>query len=352
MEGLQAPDRYTLRIKLTEPYPQFKYILSMPYTAAVPSEAVKYYGDDFVNHPVGTGAFRLKEWSRRYRLILERNPTYWDERYPSEGSPGDKAAGLLADAGKRLPLVDEVYFTIITETPPAWILFKQGYLAASGISKDNFREAISPTMGLTAGFKKRGITLTKTPEMSVYYVGFNMTDKVVGTNRKLRQAMSLAYDTEWRIKNLMNGRAISAQGPLPPGVFGYDPDFKNPYKQSQPEEGGRTAGRGRLPQRNRAGRQTAHPHLSIWATRTWRAVRAPRPSPATWPSSASRSTSSRRPGRSSSTRPTRAACRSSSSAGSSTTRTRRTSCSSSTAPTRRRARTPATTRTPSTTSST
>lgn len=231
VEGMQALDPYTLRIQLKERYPQLKYVLAMPYTAAVPHEAVEFYREDFVNHPVGTGAFRLKEWTKRYRLVLAKNPTYRDERYPSEGEPGDEAAGLLADAGKRLPLVDEVNLSIVTESQPAWLLFKEGYLDSSGISKDNFKEAITPTMELTPSFKERGVRLTKTVESAVYYVGFNIKDPLVGSNPKLRQAMSLAYDTEWDIKNLQNGRAISAQGPIPPGIFGYDPDFRNPYKQ-------------------------------------------------------------------------------------------------------------------------
>lgn len=236
VEGLQAPDPYTLRIQLKERYPQLRYVLAMPYTAAVPHEAVELHGRDFVNHPVGTGAFRLKEWTKRYRLVLEKNPTYRDERYPSEGEPGDREAGLLAAAGKRLPFADEVNLSIVTETPPGWILFKEGYLDSSGISKDNFKEAITPTMDLTPSFREMGVRLTKTVESAVYYVGFNMKDPLVGSSRKMRQAMSLAYDTEWDIKNLQNGRAISAQGPIPPGIFGYDPDFKNPYKQFDVEK--------------------------------------------------------------------------------------------------------------------
>jgi ABC-type transport system substrate-binding protein len=231
IEGVKALDRYTLQIKLKEPFPQLKYALEMSYTAAVPREAVEYYGEDFVNHPVGTGPFRLKEWSKRWRLILERNPTYREERYPDEGEPGDAGAGLLDAAGTRLPIVDEVYNTIIGEAQPAWILFKQGYLDASGISKDHFDEAITAEKELTEEFRGRGVSLTKFPEMVVYYVAFNMEDALVGANKALRQAMSLAYDTDWRIAYFANGRAISAQGPIPPGMFGYDPDFRNPYKQ-------------------------------------------------------------------------------------------------------------------------
>ncbi len=235
--GLQAPDLYTLTIRLTEPFPQLVYVLAMSYTAAVPREAVDYYGQDFVNNPVGTGPFRLKEWHKRWRLILERNPTYREDYYPSEGEPGDAEASLLEDAGRKLPFVDEVWYSVIQESQPGWLLFRQGYLDASGISKDHFQEAITSEMTLTESFRERGIRLRKTPEADVYYVGFNMKDPLVGgDNRKLRQAMSLAYDTQWRIKHLYNGRAIPAHTPLPPGIFGYDPKFQNPYKRYDVDE--------------------------------------------------------------------------------------------------------------------
>lgn len=231
VEGLKALDSHTLRICLKERFPQLRYALAMSYTAAVPHEAVDYYGEDFVNSPVGTGPFRLKEWSKRWRLILERNPTYREDLYPSEGAPGDAQAGLLDAAGTRLPIADEVYYTIMYESQPAWIYFKQGYLGVSGLGKDNFDEAISPDKELRPEFEEKGVRLMKQHDADVYYVGFNARDSVMGTNKKLRQAMSLAFDTEWRIENLYRGQAISAQGPIPPGIFGYEPDFRNPYKQ-------------------------------------------------------------------------------------------------------------------------
>ena len=236
VEGLRALDRYTLQIRLKERYPQLKYALEMSYTAAVPREAVECYGEDFVNHPVGTGPFRLKEWRKRWKMVLESNPAYRDDFYPSEGEPGDREAGFLEAAGRKLPLVDEVYYTIVTEAQPAWLYFKQGYRGTSGISKDSFAEAVTPAKELTPEFIAKGIRLTKSPEMVVYYLGFNMKDPVVGGNKELRQAMSLAYDTEWRIEHFNNGRAISAQGPVPPGMFGYGPELRNPYKQFDVEK--------------------------------------------------------------------------------------------------------------------
>ncbi len=231
VEGLRALDDYTLQILLTERYPQLKYALEMSYTAAVPREAVELYGEDFVNNPVGTGAFRVKEWSKRWRLILERNPTYREELYPDEGEEGDREAGLLESAGRPMPFVDEVHYTVISEAQPAWLYFKQGYLDGSGISKDHFKEAISTERDLNEDFVAKGVTLTKFSEPVVYYTAFNMEDPLVGAGKGLRQAMGLAYDTEWRIRAFDDGRSISAQGPIPPGLFGYDPEFRNPYKQ-------------------------------------------------------------------------------------------------------------------------
>ena len=74
ISGLKALDSHTLRITLTEPYPQLLYILTMHYSYAVPREAVEYYGKNFVNSPVGTGPYRLVEWRRNSRIEFERNP--------------------------------------------------------------------------------------------------------------------------------------------------------------------------------------------------------------------------------------------------------------------------------------
>jgi oligopeptide transport system substrate-binding protein len=231
VEGLQAPGRYTLQIRLVGPYPQLKYALAMTYTAAVPREAVEYYGEDFVNHPVGTGPFRLEEWHKRWRLILDRNPTYREEFYPSDGAPGDAEAGLLDAAGTRLPIVDRMYYTIVYEGQPLWIYFKQGYLSISGVGKDQFDEAITEAKELRPEFVEKGVRLFEQQDADVYYVGFNADHPIMGPNRKLRQAMSLAFDTDWRIDHFYRGQATSAQSPIPPGIFGYDPDYRNPYKQ-------------------------------------------------------------------------------------------------------------------------
>ncbi len=240
IEGLSAPDDGTLKITLTEAYPAFIYVMSMPYTAPVAHEAVEYYNahgrEGLSRHPVGTGAFRLKSWKRQHRIVLERNPTYRKEYYPATGAPGDREKGLLDDAGKRLPFVDEVWYTVIPTAQPMWLLFLQGYLDASGIPQEQFDRVITGKLDLSDAFMNKGISLEIGSDLDIYYITFNMRDPVLGKNTYLRQALSLAYDSDLYNQIYLNGRAINAQGPLPPGVFGYDPAFRNPYKTHDVEK--------------------------------------------------------------------------------------------------------------------
>jgi oligopeptide transport system substrate-binding protein len=235
VEGLEAVDDLTLRITLTKPWPQIIYMLAHLPTAAVPREAVAHYGDEIINHPVGTGPYRLKDWRRGSKIILERNTTYREELYPSEGEPGDEAAGLLVDAGKRLPLIDQLEITIIQEDQPRWFKFVQGDLDIGGIPKDNFDTAISPSRELTSDLRDKGIVLEIYEDAATYWYGFNMEDPVVGKNQPLRQAMNLAVNRNEFLKLFLNNRGTRARGVLPPMITGYDPDIRSPYTVYDPD---------------------------------------------------------------------------------------------------------------------
>jgi ABC-type transport system substrate-binding protein len=238
VEGLKALDRYTLQIKLTQPYPQLVWVLTMSYTFAVPREAVEFYKAEFLNHPVGTGPYIVKDWKwRNYRIEYARNPTYHGDTYPTIGTPEDEAAGLLADAGKPAPFLDRIVQYVIADDSTEWLKFLNGDLAASGISRNNFDAVITAQKELTPELRARGIRLLKTPQLYITYVGFNMEDPVVGMSsdpaenerrRKLRQALAHAVDIEKWI-TFYNDRHIPATGPLPPNISGFDPSKKRPY---------------------------------------------------------------------------------------------------------------------------
>ncbi len=238
VEGLRAPDPWTLQIRLKEPYPQLLWILAMHYAAAVPREAVEYYnGRDgrarFSHHPVGTGPFRLVQWVRNYRIEYERNPMWQEtgrvERYPDRGEPGDAEAGLLQAAGRPIPFLDRIVQYVIGDSSTQWLLFLRGRLEQSGIGRDNWDAVIGPERTLTPGLRAKGVRLHATPTLMTTYIGFNMDDPVVGSNKKLRQALHCAFDGKaWSA--FYNDRMIPANGPLPPGVAGArGPDEPNPY---------------------------------------------------------------------------------------------------------------------------
>ncbi|GAH72512.1 unnamed protein product, partial [marine sediment metagenome] len=160
VEGLQAPDDYTLVIKLKKPWPQVIYgALADTAFAPVAKEAVEYYGADIISHPVGTGPFKLSTWRRGSYIELVRNPAFRGEVYPSEGESGDGEQGYLDDAGKAVPFADKVVWTIIEEFRPTWLLFLQGKLDAGVIPKDNYEEVMTGGGELTAAMKQRDIHL-------------------------------------------------------------------------------------------------------------------------------------------------------------------------------------------------
>lgn len=237
LQGAQVIDRYTYRITIRGKYPQFVYWLAMPFFAPVPPEAERFYNQPGMAQrnltldwqPVGTGAFYLAENDPNRVMILRRNPNYHADFYPGRGEAADAAAGLLADAGRRLPLLDAAIYRLEKEDIPEWNKFLQGYYDSSGISSDTFDQAIrigpDGQPDLSPEMRARDIRLTTAVRTSIWYVGFNMLDPVVGGDtdraRKLRQALSIALDYEEFISIFLNGRGIPAQGPLPPGIFGH-----------------------------------------------------------------------------------------------------------------------------------
>lgn len=239
MEGIQLDpnDPYTFHITLNQPYPQLKYLMAMHFTTPQAPEAVAFYGkDEYARHPVGCGPFKMAEFKPKQRIVLEKNPNHLKEFYPTEGAPGDKENGLLEDAGKELPLCDKIVFNIIKEAVTDWNLFQQGYQDAAGVSRLNFQQVITPSGSLSEDMKKRGIVMRKDTGVNVYYLAFNMTDPVFGgytpQKRKLRQAVSLSINAQEYIDILLQGNGLPAEWLVPPSVFGYDPNWKNPFRSS------------------------------------------------------------------------------------------------------------------------
>lgn len=227
--GLRAPDPHTLEIKLTRPHNFLLYWLAHLPTAPVAREVLEKYGPDLVNHPVGTGPFRLVGNYRSNRFSMVRNENFREEFYPVHAAPELAERGLLHDAGRRIPFLDRIEWTVIEESQPYWMAFLAGDIDTAGIPKDNFSQAITLDRKLDPALEAKGIRLIKVEEPSIFYYGFNMDDPVVGHNRKLRQAMSLAFDRETYIETFLNGRGKIPAGPIPPMIPGFRKGATNPY---------------------------------------------------------------------------------------------------------------------------
>ncbi|MFZ5556070.1 MAG: ABC transporter substrate-binding protein [Pseudomonadota bacterium] len=247
LAGVEVVNRHTYRIRVNGKYRQFVFWLAMPFFSPVPWEADRFYAQPGLAeknisldwYPLGSGPYMLTENDPNRRMILERNPNFPGEPFPGEGEPGDAAAGLLADAGKTMPFIDKVVFSLEKESIPYWNKFLQGYYDASGIASDTFDQAVQFGSGgeatLTEDMQAKGIRLQTSVATSVFYMGFNMLDPVLGGSgeraRKLRQAISIAFDAEEYISIFLNGRGLPGQGPIPPGIFGHRDgrDGVNPY---------------------------------------------------------------------------------------------------------------------------
>lgn len=243
ISGVQAIDKYRFKIQIKGVYPQFLYWLTMNFFAPIPWEADRFYKQPGLvernitldTTPIGTGPYYLAENNPNRVMRLVANEEYYDAFYPDSGLPEDANPNLLDDAGKKLPFIKEIVYTLEKESVPLWNKFLQGYYDASGVSSDSFDQAVSITgsgnMSLTSEMQERGIQFLSQIQPTIFYFGFNMADPVIGgyepEKQKLRQAISIAINFEEYISIFLNGRGEVAHSPIPPGIFGYQEDRIN-----------------------------------------------------------------------------------------------------------------------------
>jgi oligopeptide transport system substrate-binding protein len=222
VEGIKALDDYTLEFKLLQPYPQLVNVLAMGFGAPVAKEVTAKYGQQGLNEKaVGTGPFMLKDFRKDSRIILVKNPTFRGEAYPTDGDEDAHKSGLMAAAGKKLPFVDQIVYSIFKETQPRWLEFLKGNLDASGLPKDSFDSAIVDGE-LKPELKTKGMGLRKSEAAIIWYLSFNMKDKVVGgKNADLRRAIAMAIDRETQIRKFLNGRGVKATSIVPRVLQGH-----------------------------------------------------------------------------------------------------------------------------------
>ena len=249
LPGVQVVDPHTLRIRIKGKYPQFKYWLAMTFFSPTPWEVDAFYSQPGMKArnltldtwPVGTGPYQLIEYVPNHRMELARNPNYRGEPYPCEGEPKDKEQGLLADCGKRTPFLDGMVSLLDKEASPMVTKFIQGYYDIPEFERGErgtqFLVSIQDGTGRAKDLVDHKIQLPNTLQVALWYYGFNWLDPVVGAgsnpaeaerNRKLRQALAIAFDFEEYIQIFEDNRAVPNMSPVVAGLFGSDTVKYNP----------------------------------------------------------------------------------------------------------------------------
>jgi ABC-type transport system substrate-binding protein len=232
VEGLRALDRYTFRITLSEPTPNMlHYLTYCNVSCAVAREVVEAYGDKIMEKPVGTNAYRLAQWKRSSRIVLQRNPGYREHLYAEEAPAGDAEAQAIAARmkGKRLPQVDRVEVYIVEEDQPRWLAFLNGEHDLITNVPAEFAHLAVPEGRLAPNLAKQKIQMHRVSDLDLAFVYFGMEHPVLGgysaDKVALRRAIALAYDADEAIRAIYRGQAIPAQSTVPPGALGFNPDL-------------------------------------------------------------------------------------------------------------------------------
>jgi ABC-type transport system substrate-binding protein len=237
--GLTVLDRYTLQFRLDAGRPRFAQWLAEAATGAVAREVIEAQGERSMQHPVGTGPFRLAEWRRASRIVLERNPGYRDRRYHAEPAPDDAEGQAILQRlrGRRLPMIDRVEIAVIDEKQPTWLAFLNGETDWIELP-DAFVEVAMPGGRLAPHLARRGVGAERTVQPSTYYTMFNMQHPLVGgyapAQVALRRAIGLAIDVRREIEVLRHGLAVPAQSPVAVHLSGYDPRWRSEMSEYNP----------------------------------------------------------------------------------------------------------------------
>jgi len=234
VEGIRALDRYSFEVNLGEPSPRFGYVMADgSTTGAVAREVIEAYPGKAMENPVGTGPYRLAQWKRSSKMVLERNPSYREHLYDAQPAADDAVgqAVLAKMKGRKLPLIDRVEVSVIEESQPRWLAFLNGQLDMIERLPNEFSGLAIPNNQLAPNLRKLGVQMERVPAVDATFTYFGMENPVVGgytpDRVALRRAIALAFDSDLEITMVRKGQAIPAQAIIPPLVTGYDPKLKS-----------------------------------------------------------------------------------------------------------------------------
>jgi ABC-type transport system substrate-binding protein len=197
LSGVTVVDPQTVQVTLSRPDATFLHVMALNFASVVPREAVEEFGPDFGRNPVGTGAFRLAEWTTGQRLVFEKNPDHWRE---------------------GVPYLDQITFEVGQEPVVALLRLQNGEvdLVGDGIPPAKFQEVMADP--------EQAARVVQGGQLHTGYVTLNVTVPPFDDLR-VRQAVNMAINKD-RIVQIINGRAVPASQPLPPSMPGYTQGYE------------------------------------------------------------------------------------------------------------------------------
>ena len=201
LEGVKVIDPATVEITLSRPDATFLHVMALNFAHVVPKEEVEKWGADFGRHPVGTGSYKLGEWTVGQRLVFEKNADNWR---------------------KGVPYLDQITFEVGQEPIVALLRLQKGAvdIPGDGIPPAKFQEVMNDP--------EQAKDVVEGGQLQTGYITMNVTTPPFD-QKEVRQAINMAINKD-RIVQIINGRAVPANQPLPPSMPGYTKDYKGyPY---------------------------------------------------------------------------------------------------------------------------
>lgn len=207
--SFKAINDSTLVIELVEMFPPFLGLLSMQYCSVLPKESVDFYGKDFRKNPIGTGPFKFQYWKENVKMVLLKNPMYFE----------------FDSAGTRLPYLDAINITFIVDRQTAFLDFLKGNIhMITGIDA-TYKDALLDKGGNLKDRFKDDIYFMTEPFLNTEYLGFNLENKNrVLQDVRIRLALNHCFDRKKMIRYLRNNIGT-------PGIYGFVPPYMHGFSE-------------------------------------------------------------------------------------------------------------------------
>jgi peptide/nickel transport system substrate-binding protein len=203
-----AKNDSTFIIQLKKPFPAFLGLLSMRFCSVVPKEAIDYYGNNFRSNPVGTGPFVMKLWEENVKLVLRKNPIYFEKD----------------EEGKQLPYLEAIAITFLPDKQSEFLQFVQGKLDFISGLDNSYKDDLITTKGKLQKKYENKFNMISSPYLNTEYLGFFMrSNSSEIQSKKIRQAVNYGFNRDEMITYLRNGIGIPAKhGFIPKGLPGFN----------------------------------------------------------------------------------------------------------------------------------